>query len=228
MNIRGFLEWRDSKYACAGLVLCALVIVSACSCSAADSTGTPKPFWNKYSVQFMYAPAFDFAEIADAVRYRFVVTDDVLNDHVFESAKPTDRLSPVWDGLPVGYAKVTVYGLDAQGRVRGIAGERRFWRSAPFVPDVPWSYGEAATRYYAWLFEQPNTVSFREKGVPNGGELDLLEIYPSKMNSCLITAMLHYAKGVPDRFSNVAVATSAQFVSAAANREAMSIEHMRE
>ena len=175
------------------LVLVALACTVFSSRVIADN-GTPKPFWNRYSVQFMYAPAFEFPTVAGAVRYRFVVTDDVLLDHIFESDKPTDRLSPVWDGLPVGYAKLAVYGLDAQGRICGISGERRFWRSAPFVPDVPWSYGEAATRYYGWLFEQPNTVSFREKGVPNGGKFDLLEIYPSKMNSSLICAMVHYAK----------------------------------
>ena len=158
-----------------------------------------RPFWNRYSIQFLYAPAFDFKPVEGAVRYRFTVTDDTLVDHVFESAKPTDALSPVWDAIPTGFAKVTVHGLDAAGRVCGEAGSRRFWRSAPFVPDVPWSYGEAATRYYAWLFEQPNTVSFREKGVPNGGKLDLLEIYPSKMNSSLIRAMIRYAKRCPER-----------------------------
>ena len=45
-----------------------------------------RPFWNKYSVQFMYPPAFDFAYVKNAVKYRFTVTDDVLANHVFEAA----------------------------------------------------------------------------------------------------------------------------------------------
>lgn len=158
-----------------------------------------RPFWNTYSIQFLYAPAFDFKPVEGAVRYRFTVTDDVLIDHVFESAKPTDALSLVWSEIPTGFAKVSVHGLDAAGHVCGEAGSRRFWRAAPFVPEIPWSYGEAATRYYEWLFEQPNTVSFREKGVPNGGKLDLLEIYPTKMNSRLIQAMIRYARRCPER-----------------------------
>lgn len=159
-----------------------------------------RPFWNRYSVQFMYPPAFDFAAVEGAVRYRFTVTDDVLNDHVFEAEKPTADLSPVWKDIPVGYARVSVEGIGTNGAVCGVAGTRRFWRSAPFVPSRAWGYGEAAKRYYAYLFGQPNTVHFRERGTPDAeGLCDLPVIYPSKMNSTLIQAMLRYAKLCPER-----------------------------
>ena len=158
-----------------------------------------RPFWNRHSIYFLYPPAFEFAPVEGAVKYRFTVVDDVLAEHVFEAERPTADLSPVWKDIPVGYARVTVTGIGADGKVCGEAGTRRFWRQAPFVPDVPWGYGEAAKRYYDWLFDQPNTVSFREKGVPNGGHVDLLEIYPSKMDSALIRAMVHYAKMCPEK-----------------------------
>ena len=193
------------------MLACWMVVgFAAVSCVAAEDLSKPvrpggvdgRPFWNRYSVHFLYAPAFDFQPVAGAERYRFTVTDDRLVEHVFDATRPTDALSPVWNALPAGFAKVTVDGVDAGGRVCGRSGERRFWKSRPFAAAesrIPWGYGAAATRYFEWLFEQPNTVSFREKGVPNGGDLDLLEIYPSKMNASLIRAMLHYAERCPER-----------------------------
>lgn len=159
-----------------------------------------RPFWNRYSVQFMYPPAFEFAAVKGAAKYRFTVVDDVLNEHVFETDRPTADLSPVWKGVPVGFARVTVDGLGADGAVCGRAGTRRFWKAAAFEPPRAWGYGEAARRYYGYLFEQPNTVHFREKGTPDEeGFLDLPVVYPSKMNSALIQAMLRYAKACPER-----------------------------
>ena len=34
------------------------------------------PYWNKFAIKFMYAPAFDFNVVEGAVSYRYTVTED--------------------------------------------------------------------------------------------------------------------------------------------------------
>lgn len=156
-----------------------------------------KVFWNRNSLHFMYAPAFDFKFIEGAKTYRFIVTDGNLDEHVFVAPQPCSSLSPVWLAVPVGYVRVRVEALDACERVVGIAGTRRFWKSAPYEPGAyppkPYSYTECAKRYYRTLFSHTNTQHFLEFGRPDG-YTDLLNIYPSKMNSALINGMIRYAQ----------------------------------
>ena len=161
-----------------------------------------RSFWNGYSVRFLYPPAFGFAAVDGAVRYRFDLVDGRQGRHRFEAERPTADLSPAWSGLPVGYVTVNVTGLDAAGRAVGEAGTRRFWRDAPYVPGSypkkPWSYMECVRRYYPILFAHRNTRHFLEHGTPDG-VTDLFNIYPSKMNSSLVRAMLRYSRLEPSR-----------------------------
>ena len=156
-----------------------------------------KVFWNKNSLNFMYPPAFDFAFVEGAKTYRFTVTDGNLDEHVFTAAQPSSDLSPVWSAVPVGYVRVRVEGLDSGERVIGLAGKRRFWKSAPYEPgayqDKPYSYTKCIKRYYMTLFSHTNTQHFLKFGRPDG-YTDLLNIYPAKMNSALIRGMIRFAK----------------------------------
>ena len=172
-----------------------------------------RPFWNRRSIHFMYAPAFDFKAIPGARAYRFTVIDDSLNEHVFTAEKPTADLSPVWGALPTGFARVTVEALDQYGRGLGRCGFRRFWKLAPYEPGTypgkPYSYKECVNRYYSMLLSHTNTQHFLKHGRPDG-YTDLLNIYPSKMNSALIEGMLSYAKTSPEnREAAMAVARKA-------------------
>ena len=156
-----------------------------------------RPFWNAHSIRFLYPPAFDLPTVEGAVNYRFTVVDDVLEEHVFKADRPTAPLSSIWKGLPVGYARVLVHGLDAQGRVVGESGSRRFWRDAPYAPGTyrrkPYAYRECVKRYYPLLFGHGNTQHFLKHGTPDGVTF-LRNVYPSKMNAALIHGMLRYAK----------------------------------
>ena len=158
-----------------------------------------RPFWNGNGrgMRVIYPPAFGFDEVPGAVKYRFTVMDDLLNEHVFEQNRPTADLSPVWKFVPVGFVHVRVEGLSAKGRVLGVSGTRRFWRCAPYEPGAyppkPWSYAECVRRYYPVLFAHQNTQHFLKYGTPDG-VTDLLNIYPSKMNSALVRGLLRYAK----------------------------------
>ena len=161
-----------------------------------------RPFWNGHSARFIFAPAFEFREVEGAVKYRFTVVDDELQIRSFEAELPTAPLSPVWKDLPVGYVRVIVEGVDAEGRVTGESGTRRFWRDAPYRPggykDRPWSYMECVRRDYPVLFAHTNTQHFLSKGTPDG-VTDLFNIYPSKMNSALIRGMVRYSRLDPER-----------------------------
>lgn len=104
-----------------------------------------RPFWNRYSLYFLHPPAFEFAPVEGAVKYRFTVLDDVLAEHVFEAERPTADLSPVWKDLPVGYARVT-----GDARWRGIA-------------DRAFAYIEAAPlRTYDWAAQFEDTNQTRD------------------------------------------------------------------
>ena len=122
------------------------------------------PFWNAFATKFIYAPAFGFEPVENAVKYRFTVshlgtsmvespryrkdapTEDpeprrVLGPGVptgrswsFEADSPQQSLAPVWNDIPAGRVRVTAEGLDASGRVLGKAGEREFLRDFPFRP----------------------------------------------------------------------------------------------
>ena len=122
------------------------------------------PFWNAFATKFIYAPAFGFEPVENAVKYRFTVshlgtsmvespryrkdapTEDpeprrVLGPGVptgrswsFEADSPQQSLAPVWNDIPVGRVQVTAEGLDASGRILGKAGEREFLRDFPFRP----------------------------------------------------------------------------------------------
>ena len=158
-----------------------------------------RPFWNVNGrgMRYIYPPAFDFAPVPGAAKYRFTVLDDVLNEHVFDADSQMADLSPVWRDVPVGFVRVQVDGLTADGRVLGTGGVRRFWRCAPYEPGTykgrPWSYMECVRRYYPVLFNHQNTQHFLKHGTPDG-KTDLLNIYPSKMNAALIRGMLRYSR----------------------------------
>ena len=119
------------------------------------------PFWNAFATKFIYAPAFGFEPVENAVKYRFTVshlgtsmvespryrkdapTEDpeprrVLGPGVptgrswsFEADSPQQSLAPVWNDIPAGRVRVTAEGLDASGRVLGKAGSGNSCGTSP-------------------------------------------------------------------------------------------------
>jgi len=90
------------------------------------------PFWNGFTKRFMYAPAFDFAKVGGAVKYKFTATDENGKTHTFTADAPWAPLSPVWNDIAVGAVSLKVEGVDSAGKTVGLAGEREFYRSAIF------------------------------------------------------------------------------------------------
>lgn len=167
-----------------------------------------RPFWNKYSRRFMYAPAFDFAPVLGAVKYRFTVTCGADGStHRFEASVPYAALSPVWTGLPIGFATVVCEGVDASGRVLSKAGERRFYRAAMWdgtIPAATRSYGESARLGLRFLFREKHVQQWLASGQPDPNYV--LYCYPSKIMGALIQAMLLFSKIAPPHEASSALA----------------------
>ena len=158
-----------------------------------------RPFWNSYARQFIYAPAFEFSPVPDASGYRFHVRDRFGTDHAFSAGSPDAPLSPVWAELPVGPVFVEVDALDPRGRKIASAGDRTFYRNAPFngcYPPKACSYSECAAKAYEYLFR----IGFVQQLAEGKVDPDYpLSCYPSKMLSAVINGMINYAAMSPEK-----------------------------
>ncbi len=158
-----------------------------------------RPFWNKYSRRFMYAPAFDFKPLGGAAKYRFTVVHEATKRvWRFEADRPWAALSWVWLDVPVGYVTVTVEALDGTGRAFATVGQRRFWRAAMWdglMPQAVRSYAESARLGLRFLFREKHVQNWLKTGKPDPGYT--LYCYPSKIMGAVIQGMVLYAKMAP-------------------------------
>ena len=131
------------------------------------------PFWNGFAKKFIYAPAFDFQEIAGAESYRFTLTpldEDVRGSWSFTADSPKAALSPIWNEVPVGQVRVVVEALDAEGKTIGKAGEREFRRDYPFAgPYTPAvrDYRQAALMGLLYVHRMPEIQYWAEHSEPD-------------------------------------------------------------
>ena len=156
--------------------------------------GNGKPFWNKYAIQFIYAPAFEFAKVDGAAEYLFEAKDRFGKVHSFSAMSPCAALSPVWRDIHAGPVWLEVNGIDKKGKKIAVAGQKTFYRNAPFVNSYPSkvrSYLECAEKNCEYLFNLKYVQSLAD------GKPDLsypLFCYPSKMYSAIINIMLDFAE----------------------------------
>ena len=155
--------------------------------------------WNVYSKKFIYAPVFDFAEVEGAVKYLYTITPDIAvkvaevrgdddseeqaakkeaevvkladKSYSFTAKTPKESLAPVWAEVPVGKVVLKVEGLDKDGKVLGLAGERKFLRDFPF--EAPYTgnvrpYREAALMGMLYIHTMPQIQNWK-----NGPEPDM-------------------------------------------------------
>lgn len=155
-----------------------------------------RPFWNRYALRFIYAPAFDFREIKGAAIYQFTALSFADREtYRFEASHPWEPLTAIWERLPVGEVFLKVEGLDAAGSNLGLSGERKFYRAAPFhgpYPSPETNYKEAARRQLDYIFQQEHVQNWSNHYEPDPDYE--LNAYTSKMVQATITAMLKYAE----------------------------------
>lgn len=76
----------------------------------------------------------------------------------FTAKTPNESLAPIWHKIPVGNSRLIVEGLDGNGNVVGIAGDRLFIRDFPFegpYPSNPRPYREAAVKAAMYVHNNP-------------------------------------------------------------------------
>lgn len=162
------------------------------------------PFWNKYSWQFIWAPAFDFKDIAGAAKYRFEIAPEGGGAPLtFVADHPWSPLSPVWTKVPVGYFTVTVKGLDGSGKVVGepITAKhyRAQWFNGPYnVPPVM-DYSQSASVALDHLLSQKFVQYWFDHKAPDPSYG--LYRYPAKIWGALVVGAVTQAKlkaGTPE------------------------------
>ena len=173
-------------------------------CCSAETTvryGMRKgfPFWNTNSTMFMYVPAFHFTALRGCRRYLYRAVDENGAEHTFEADHCCALLTPIWAELPEGVVRLTVTALQADGSEYGIIGARIFYKSASFPEETPkalYSYAECARKGYRYAMSQSFIRHWLQYGTPDPS-YDL-NVYPSKMISSMVDAMLSYARLCPE------------------------------
>ncbi len=159
------------------------------------------PFWNGFAKKFIYAPAFDFDEVAGAANYRFTVVplgEETQASWSFTADSPKAALTPVWGEIPVGRVRLTVEGLDASGKVLGKAGEREFLRDYPFTgPYTPAvrDYRQAALMGLLYIHRMPEIQYWAEHTEPDMNYRH--NTYPCKIIGATIRAEALLARLLP-------------------------------
>lgn len=158
------------------------------------------PFWNVAAKRFIYAPAFDFKPVQNAVNYKFeIISEPDETKYEFESKIPHAPLSPVWAALPVGYFKIKVSGISANGTALGTAGEGRYYRAAPFngvyhEPVMP--YDKSAMVALDKLIHKDFIEYWLTNKIPDPGYQYYR--YPAKIYSAVIIGAITYGKLKPE------------------------------
>lgn len=158
------------------------------------------PFWNLHAKRFIYVPSFDFEHVSEAVKYRFIAISDAnCKYYNFEAEKPWDLLSPIWKDLPIGIVYLKVEGLEKNGKVLGVAGERQFYRAAAYngtyrkpVMDCI----SSARKNMRLLFGQNHYQRWITEGSPDPGYR--LYCYPSKIIGAVIDGMVMHSGLSPE------------------------------
>ncbi|MFO7671108.1 MAG: hypothetical protein R6W31_15735, partial [Bacteroidales bacterium] len=164
------------------------------------------PFWNGYAKRFIHVPSFDFKTIEKSVKYRYTATSDANCEvYSFESGNPTSLLSPIWKDIPVGIVYLKVEGLDQDQNVTGLAGEKMFYKAAPFhgpyhLPVT--DYTSSVIRNMQALMEEDHYRRWSSESTPS--EEYRLYCYPSKIVGSIIQAMTLYS-GLSEKDREVAI-----------------------
>lgn len=158
-------------------------------------------FWNLNSSQFMFVPSFQFPLLPATEEYEFIATDCNGNTHKFTAPTPTAPLTPIWKDIPVGMVELKVEGIHNINHNRYLCGVRTFYKTAPFpgreaLPKKARSYKESALMAYEYTFNCESSQYWLNHRIPDPEYYH--NVYPSKMISSLVKAMISYAKLSPE------------------------------
>jgi hypothetical protein len=155
-----------------------------------------RPFWNNYARRFIYAPAFDFNVVEKATKYKFALLSLAdSSSYDFEDMVPSAPLTPVWIKIPVGQVELKVTAISEGGDNLGIAGERKFYKAAPFKgeyhePILP--YDSSAMLALDNLMKEDYVKYWLKHGIPDPDYKNY--IFSAKIYSALIVGAITHAR----------------------------------
>ena len=160
-----------------------------------------RPFWNAHAHQFIYAPAFDFKKIDNAVKYRYDVLSLVdSRTYSFEAKVPYASLSKVWALVPIGEFKLEVTGLSASGDKLAIAGTGSYYRAAPFngvYHQAVMPYDSSAKLALDQLMDKDYVDYWLTNKAPDPKYINYR--YPAKIYSALVIGAITHARLKPGK-----------------------------
>lgn len=157
-------------------------------------------FWNNHATQFMFPPSFSFPTIPAAYDFEFFATDSTGKTYSFKDNYSYANLSPIWKDLAPGMVELKVEAIHSVNGQRYLLGARTFYKATPFpgrevLPKKACTYTECAKKALAYAFRDPASQYWLKHGVPDPEYYH--NVYPSKMISSLVKAMIAYAKLEP-------------------------------
>lgn len=163
--------------------------------------GNGRPFWNTYSTRFTFCPSFGFTSFLRAKKYLFTATDSTGAVYTFTDSEPTAMLSPIWGKLATGIVTLTVEAYNRYDEnIKYLIGARTFFKCSPFMGRESYGqkalpYVECAAKAFKYVFDQPMIQYWAIHGKPDPEYYH--NVYPSKMISSIVRAMVYYAKVEP-------------------------------
>lgn len=164
-----------------------------------------RPFWNIHSSQFTYNPKLRFPVIPGAKTYIFIATDSTNKSYSFKSENSTSLLTEIWKDLKPGMINIKAEAYDDKNEFICISGIRTFFKCDPFpgrknLPAKAYSYRECALKAYSFAYNDKSIQYLLKTGKPDP-QYDR-NVFPSKMLSSIITAMVIYSKMAPEISEN--------------------------
>ena len=156
------------------------------------------PFWNKFATKYIYAPAFDFEDVENAVGYTFTA-EAGGQFFICGAENPRTAISDIWNEIPVGPVKLTVQAYDGQGAPLGELQTVTFEKDNPFCgpyDPAPIGYKEAAIKTAKALHDSPVGQSWARGGTPD--TTYFYNCYPCKIWSGIAQTECFLAREVPE------------------------------
>lgn len=174
-----------------------------------------RPFWNGFAKKFMYAPAFDFAEVEGATAYRYTISNSEGRIAEFTAESPKAALSPVWNDIPVGQVTLVVEALDHEGKALQPVATRDFFRDYGFNPPYHApvrGYRDAALMGMLYVHTMPQIQHWKSSTEPDMSYPH--NTYPCKIIGATIQVETLLARELPHlRDEALAIArNAAQFL----------------
>jgi len=156
------------------------------------------PFWNKYATKYIYAPAFDFDDVENAVGYTYTA-EAGGQFFIFGNESPRAAISDIWTEIPVGPVELTVQAYDGEGEPLGEPQKCSFEKDNPFCgpyDPAPIGYREAAVRTAKALHDSPLGQSWVRGGTPD--TMYYYNCYACKIWSGIAQTECFLAREVPE------------------------------